>query len=359
MASFDFKGMIINRLTAHTIFSRGKEKDLIPPDYSDYLVELNQDALDLVQLRITDALGSTSHGVEMAIQNSELGSFMQRGASMLRASDNEFVAESKTLAYKLAEAQTNPRWPGGVVIVISGTVGQHSRPFIAVIKAETDKGFNVAEKDGRITLELIKKMLLSETQRLYKVGILVEVNAVEPDADNKFDPVNYRTFLFDHLLTATETRLAAAYFYSTFLGLSILSSARRHTQVFFDETKNFINSAQISDENRYTLREALRTELRSNTPTLNAKEFATKHLPEEHRKPYVDHLSNKGFPDQAVVKDTEYIKLKLRRPRNVVFSSGVAIRVPGDQIFKDLVSIHAAADGYTEVKIKGVVSDHD
>jgi len=359
MAGFEFKGMIIKRLAAHTIFPRGKDKELVLPDYEDELFVLGQEALDLIQLRITNALGSTSHGVEMAIQNSDLGSFMQRGASMIKLNDVDFVAESKTLAYKLAEAQNNPRWPGGVVIVISGTVGQLSKPFIAVIKAETDKGFNVTKRDGHTTLELITKMLLSETQRLYKVGILIEVNSALPAPDGKYDPANYQAFLFDHLLTATETRAAAAYFYSTFLGLSIISSSRRQTQVFFEETRNFINSAPISDEDRYTLREALRTELRSNTATLNSKEFAQKHLPEEHRKNYVEHLTAKGFPAQAVIKDTDYIKQKLRRPRNVVFSSGVSIRVPADQNFKELVEINASADGYTEVKIKGSVADQD
>ena len=359
MSSFEFKGMVIKQLTAHTVFARSKDKELIPPEYATDLIELEQDALDLVQVRITDALGSTSHGVEMAIQYSEPGSFMQRSASMMRATRETFVAESKTLAYKLAEAQTSPRWPGGVVIVMSGTVGGQSKPFVAVIKAETDKGFNVTEKDGKITLELIKKMLLSETQRLYKVGILVEISNSPADLDGQYLPENYRAFLFDHLLTTIETRAAAAYFYSAFLGLSILSSSRRQTQIFFEETKNFTNSIPISEEERYNLREALRTELRSNTPTLNAKAFAESHLPEEQRSAYLKHLSGKGFPDQAVVKDTEYIKLKLRRPRNVVFSSGVSIRVPSDQTLKELVEIAASANGFTSVKIKGVVSEQD
>jgi hypothetical protein len=359
MASFEFKGMVIKQLTAHTVFARSKDKELVPPDCATDLIELAQDALDLIQVRITDALGSTSHGVEMAIQNSEQESFMQRAASMMHSPRAAFVAESQTLAHKLAEAQTSTRWPGGVVIVMSGTVGGQSKPFVAVIKAETDKGFNVTEKDGKITLELIKKMLLSETQRLYKVGILVEINSAPADLDGKYLPENYRAFLFDHLLTTTETKAAAAYFYSAFLGLSILSSSRRQTQVFFEETKNFINTVPLEEEDRYNLREALRTELRSNAPTLSGKAFAEAHLPEEHRKAYLNHLSSKGFPDQAVLKDNEYIKLKLRRPRNVVFSSGVSIRVPADQTLKELVEISAAADGFTSVKIKGVVSEQD
>lgn len=359
MASFEFKGMIIKRLTAHTIFPRGQDKQLVSPDYSEELIELEQEALDLIQLRITNALGSSSHGVEMAIENVGTGSFLQVGASMIRAEPQQFLAKSKDLAYNLATAQTNPRWPGGVLIVISGTIGQHSKSFVAVIKAETDKGFNVIKEEGRTRLQLIKKMLLSETQRLYKVGILIELNAAMPDEEGNYSQDNYKAFLFDHLLTATETKPAAAYFYSGFLGLSILASSRRQTQVFFEEGRNFINTAQIPEEDRYTYREALRSEMRSNTPTLSAKEFAELYLPEDLRQTFVDHLVSKGFPEQAVVKDTEYIKNKLRRPRNVTFSSGVLIRVPSDQDFKELVDIAVAADGFTQVRIKGTVQDQD
>ncbi len=359
MAAFGFQGMIIQRLTAHTVFARGQDKQLIEPDYSEELIELEQEAVDLIQLRITNALGSASHGVEMAIQNLGAGSFFQRGATMIRAENSEFLACSKNLAYELAKAQTNPRWPGGVLIVISGRVGQQSKPFVAVIKAETDKGFNVVKEDGRTKLQLIKKMLLSDTQRLYKVGILIEMNTAMSDAEGNFSRDNYRAFLFDHLLTATETKPAAAYFYSGFLGFSILASSRRHTQVFYEEGRNFINTAPVPEDDRYTYREALRTEMRSNTPSLSAKEFAEQYLPEDLRQAFVNHLVAKGFPEQAVVKDIEYIKTKLRRPRNVTFTSGVLIRVPADQNFKELVEIDVAADGFTHVKIKGTVQDQE
>ncbi len=360
MASFEFKGMLIKRLTAHTVFARGPDKETItPPDYSESLIELGQDALDLIQQRITDALGSTSHGVEMTINNSDTDSFMQVGAAMIRASDEQFYSHSKTLADNLTRAQTSPRWPGGVLVVISGTVGVSSKPFTAVIKAETDKGFNIVKIDGHTTLELIKKMLLSETQRLYKVGILIEMTTAAVGDDGKYPVDNYRAFLFDHLLSATETKNAAAYFYAAFLGFGIQSSSRHQTKVFFDESKNFINSAPIPDEDRYTLREALRAELRSNTTTVSAKEFAEKHLPEEHQPAYIKHLVAKGFPDQAVVKDLDFIKHQLKRPRNVLFSSGVKIHVPAEQDFKELVAISTAANGYTQVMIKGTVAEQD
>jgi hypothetical protein len=359
MAGFEFKGMTIKRITAHTVFQRNKDKAMLEPSCSNELIALDQDSRDLIQVRVTEALGSSSHGVEMAIAKKEAGSFMQIAASMIHCDDSVFISESKRLAKALAEAQTNPKWPGGVLVVMSGVVGALSKPFLAVIKAETDKGFNLVEEDGQIKLALIKNMLLSATQRLYKVGILVEMTTALPSDDGLYLTDNYKTFLFDHLLTATETRSAAAYFYDAFLGMNILSSSRKQTEIFFNESKNYLNSAQIDDEKRISLREALRSELRSQTPTLNAKDFAKKFLDEELQASYVEFLTSKGFPEHSVVKDVEYIKHKLKRPRQVLFTSGVMIRVPSDKEFKDMVQITPGEDGYTQVSVKGTVQDQD
>jgi translation initiation factor 1 (eIF-1/SUI1) len=359
MSSFAFKGMSIKRIAAHTIHAREKDQEDTAVTYSDGLIPLNQDQRDLVQLRITGALGSASHGVEMGVADSTSTSFMQCAARMISSTDEKFFDASKSMAGKLAKAQTSPKWPGGVLILVEGTVGDGSKPFLAAIKAETDKGFNLINKDGKVTLELIKNMLLSQTQRLFKIGILIQLMGAQPNSSGLFELGNYRAFLFDHLLTATETKSAAAYFYGAFLGFSILASSRKQTEIFYVETKNFINNANVSDEDRMSLREALRSELKSNTASINSAEFATLHLQADLQQAYIDHLTAKGFPEQSVVKDVAYIKSKLRRPRSLTFSSGVVVRAPSDLVLSELDPVAATVDGYTTVSIKGSVQDRD
>lgn len=357
--TFKFEGMTIERLAAHTIFAMRPDKQHTPPDCSDELIPLGPEALDLIQQRITEALGHTSHGVEVGLRDIEVGSFFQLSAQMMKSDDPGFLTVSKVLAEKLTRAQTHPKWPGGVLMVISGTVGKDSTRFLAALKAEADKGINLVEKGGKISLELVKKMLLSATQRLYKIGILLEIAPKKAGADGLAEAENYRMFLFDHLLTATETRPAAAYFYSGFLGVNILASARHHTRIFFEETNALIRLMDVDEDKKADLREALRTELRSNKPTLNAAEFAKEHLPEDARQGFVKKLIEKGFPDQSVVKDVAYISSRLRRPRQLHFSSGVIVRVPADGNVKELVEVSNLEDGYTAVKIKGVIDRQD
>lgn len=357
MTDYSFEGLSIERIIAHTIFARNKDKERVPPSTSDELIEMDMESKDLIQTRITEALGSKSHGIETTISKDDVGSFMQQAANIIHMPNNEFVQQSKQLAEDLTDAQTSTRWPGGVLIVISGRVGINQNKYCAVIKAETDRGFNVEEKNGVVSLTLIKKMLLSETQRLYKIGVIVEINHELPQ-NGRFKKDNYRSFLFDHLLTATETKNAAAYFYDAFLGMAITSSSKHQTRSFYEHTLNYINTLP-EDYDKLSLLEALRSELRSNKPTLRISEFAKDHFPEDIRDDYTANLSERGLPMTAMVKDTAFITSKLRRPRNVKFSSGVKIQVPSDVNFNEHVSVEGHADGFTTVNIKGVVQERE
>jgi len=359
VADFKFEGLTIERLIAHTIFARGKDKEAIPPHTSDSLIQLPPETLGLIQIRITDALGSKSHGIETEIGKSDSGSFMQTAASMIHMDEGEFIKHSQKFAEELTEAQTNPRWPGGILIILSGKVGGQQWPFLAVIKAETDKGLNVEEAaNGQVSLTLVKRMLLSETQRLYKIGVLIEMSFHAATADG-FSPGNYRSFLFDHLLTATETRNAAAYFYDSFLGMKITGSSKHQTRIFYEESKSFINGMQVEAHEKYELLEALRSELRSNNGTISISSFASEHLPEDYANEYQTALVSAGLPNQAIVKDPEYIKAKLRRPRKLKFTSGVQIQAPPGVDVSEHVEVSPSEDGYTNVKIKGVIEEQE
>lgn len=358
MEKFKFENMTVDRVIAHTILA-AKEKKAVDPELYDELLPLDDDSKDLIQVRLTAALSSSSHGIEVDPIDVGENSFFQLSAQMINSDDAEFIVLSKRVAKKLAEVQINPRWPGGMLMLISGTVGGDSKRFVAALKAETDKGFNIEQVDKKIALKLIKKMLLSQTQRLYKVGVVVEIDAQPARPVEGYFAECYKFFLFDHLLTATETRPAAAYFYNSFLGMNIEGSSKHKTRMFYVESKAYIDGLPLAREEKNELKEALRAEMRSQKPMIQLKEFASEHVPESYRKEYVDQMKGKGFPEQAVFKDVEYVKHKLRRPRKVVFTTGVNIQVPANSEFKELVNINSFENGYTTVSIKGVVESEE
>lgn len=355
-AQFKFEGLMIERIIIHRIFPRTTDKQLVDPRTSSKLIKLDQDALDALQMRITKALGNKSHGIEMSIVEVDAASFFQAAAGMLHSDDAAFIAASKDLAYGLNKAQLNTTAPGGLLAVIAGRVGDDAQPFIAAIKAEPQDGFKADEQDDYVGMEYIAELLLTETQRFYKIGLLKEIISQAPGAEG-YQSSNYRAFLFDHLMTATETRPAAAYFYRGFLGMDIQKSSKKLTQDFFEFTRAFINTSPIAEEEKLDLHEALRSELRSQEATISIADFSQKHLKEEHRPQYESFMQQKGFPQNAISKDTNYIHAKLRRRRKYVFNNDVWISTPPEKA-EDYLRIEPTDEhGVTLVKIKGLLQE--
>lgn len=356
--SFKFEGIMIERIIAHKIYPHTPDKQLVEPTISSHLIVFEQKALDALQLRITKALGNRSHGIEMSIEQIDSDSFFQKAATMLHSDDQTFIKLSENLAHKLNKAQLSTNAPGGVLAIISGRIGDHSLPFIAVIKAEIQDGFGTDEQENQVNMKYFENLFLTNTQRLYKIGFLTEL-IIKPVSSDGYLPGNYRAFLFDHLMTSTETRNAAGYFYLNFLGMDIQASAKKLTQDFFELTKTFIDTAPINDDNKFYFHEALRVELRSKDATISVTDFGNKHFPDEIRKQYEGFMKAKKFPQNAIPKDNEYIYAKLRRRRKLSLNSGVYISTPPDE-FKNLVQIVPSEDTeFTVVKIKGQITSLD
>lgn len=353
---FRFEGLMIQRIIFHRIHTKSADKAVLDPKTSNELVKLPQPAIDALQLRITKALGNKSHGIEMSIHDVAAGSFFQTAASMLHADDTSFIKASKELAVGLHKAQLTTNSPGGMLAIIAGRVGDDALPFLAAIKAETQDGFKADEKDDQVNVEYITDLLLTDTQRFYKIGLLTE-NISKPAGADGYQADNYRSFLFDHLMTATETRPAAAFFYRVFLGMDIQASSKKLTEDFFEYTRTFIKTSPLEDNEKLDLHEALRTELRSQDATIGVGSFGAKHLPAELRKGYDDFMAAKGFPANAVSKDTDYIQAKLRKRRTLFFTNGVRISTPPEKT-DDFLLIEPANDaGITVVRIKGTFQE--
>lgn len=104
---FSFEGVMIERIIAHRIFPRSPDKQMVPPKLSNQLITLEQDALDALQVRITEALGNKSHGIEMSITDTGDDSFFALTTSVLHVEGESFINVSKRLAHKLRKVRTS------------------------------------------------------------------------------------------------------------------------------------------------------------------------------------------------------------------------------------------------------------
>ncbi|AWH44519.1 hypothetical protein C1926_05530 [Stenotrophomonas sp. ZAC14A_NAIMI4_1] len=353
-AGLDTSNLLIDDIISHRIYAKDSNKVVKPPSLKNALMHLHTDGVDALQQRLTKAFGNKSHGIELSIEKSDSDSFLQHAADAIaRTPKSGFIQTSKLLATKLSDAQSSTSGLSGVVFVIRGRMGLAPRRFISVIKAEMHDGFGAAGDGEDAEITYLKNLALTPSQRLYKVGLLLEDKPALTVSVGSYDEKNYRGFLFDHLITATETRSAAAYFYQTFLGMGIQKSSKKLTQDFYEHAQGFIVSSAMPEEQRWELREALRVELRSTSAIINVSDFAEGNIEDEDlRDSFVDFMSARGFPSTSVPKDIDYVKAKLRRPRKMKFTSGVRIEIPADAD-KGVVEVIGRTEDASTIVVRG------
>lgn len=353
----DLENLDIQRITVFGIPEDQPSKAPGIPTGGLSLMQLNPLARDMLKKRMVKALGKTSHGIEVSINDTSMQSFFQLSAVALTATDTDFLTTATQLASMLAKAQNNLNLKASKLVVLGGTVTSHARPFLAVVKAELQDALSETGTHSSTSIQHLQNIFMTESQRLYKIGFLQCNVAVASLSKDGFNKDQHSMYLFDHLMTALETRSAAHYFYSGFLGCQTATSARSRTRDFFDQTTEFINTSNLSVAKKSDLHEALRTDLRSNTAHVSVSAFSQAHMNVMERAAYSVFMTNKGFPAHAVAKDNEFVKSKLRKRRKIVFTSGVTISTPPDDL--GLVTVTTNQDGSSTVHVPGTESSRE
>ena len=103
-----FQNLNINQRIIHVIFKRNDDRTICDPRYGEQLIQLDVEAKDALQQRITDALGQSSHGLEMTIRDATTEGLWNQGKQIVESANNDvqFIKISQAIAYKLAVAQT-------------------------------------------------------------------------------------------------------------------------------------------------------------------------------------------------------------------------------------------------------------
>jgi hypothetical protein len=233
--------------------------------------------------------------------------------------------------------------------------GYQNSKFIAIVKAELHGGFSIQEEIDQLVLKFINDLLLTPQQKLYKVAIFIE----KPRSQDKpIDSDDFLVLVYDHNVIRYETKQAARYFYSTFLGCEIAPSDKKLTRDFFMSTKEFIDEFIVDDEFKLDLNTALHAYLKvDQASVINVADFATRYLQESLRDRYLEFMMVKGFTENSTPKDITYIKNNLRQ-RNLKFSSDVKIVAPSDN-FKNVINIVGKEYDNTIVQIKGHLERDD
>ena len=220
--AIDIVSLTVEKVIVFTIMKRGADKTAQKPEFNNVYENITGKMKDAFQLRITTALSSRSHGIEVEVTDKSVDGFFTTASTILENPDEHFIDLSEKIAIRLAEVQKSKDLAASKLIIVIGAAGHSSTPYLAVIKAEIQDGFAEKKTDGKAGLDFLEDLFLTQNQKLYKIGLIHATSLGIQNLNGEYDPNKYKFYLFDHLLTGTETRKAAHYFYSEFLGMSRL-----------------------------------------------------------------------------------------------------------------------------------------
>lgn len=322
----------------------------MPPDYGTSLVTLNPQGVDAFCSRIMDAMGRASRALEMTIVQTDASSACLLADQLVDLDDALFVANSSAAANKLTSAQGRRGLPGGILVVFTGCAGHPSKRMVGFIKAEMHSGFTRQQNaNGSISFQFLTNLLLTPQTKLYKIGIFVESDPTATELQNE-----WRAFIYDDQISASNKLSAAQYFYEGFLGCAFPETSARQTREFHDYTKDFIKRIDLPEEQKIDLHNALVTYLKvDQTPTVQTSVFAQSYFDDPVlRDAYGQFMAQKGFPEAAIHKDLSDVATALRY-RKVSFSNDIKLIVPADK-FESMIRMEAIegdVDGHGVVPI--------
>jgi 37-kD nucleoid-associated bacterial protein len=348
------ENLTIGRICLHEVYRRSDERTIVPPAYGTGLLHLEGKARDAFNGRVLAAFRSDAKCMEMAIARHGPGSAANVGVALLSSNDAQFIQDSRALADLLAGAQISRAIPGGVVAVFDGTVGHPARRFFGLMKAELHEGFL---KQQNLQATFVDSLFLSPKTKLYKIGLFVENQSHKPRL-----PDDYSATVYDSQLTSAQRESAALYFHDTFLGLEITADAAYQVRQFFENTKEFISTAPVDDEQKVDLYNSLYTYLKvDQSPTVQVGEFADSYMTPELGEAYRLRMRKNGVPTLAIPKDLKEVagRLRLRRlrfPRRIMLSGP-------PEAMSELVRIEAI-DGdsgtkWTRITVRAQIEDQE
>lgn len=330
------ENLSIGRVVVHEVFQRKDSQNVVPPSYGKELETLDAKALSHFERRITDAFSAQSKSVEMKIVKTDDASVVGAARHLLHATNKDFPTISNRLADALSDAQKSRGIPGGMLLVFDGKVGSEEKPFVGVIKAEMQSGFQRRRTIAQVVTEFLENIFLTPATRLYKLSLFISGDkTVTNDTE-------WRCFVFDSNITAARPEGAAVYFYDGFLGCAFPENGKYETAKFFDLTKEFVRSSVKDRELRRDLGDALIAFVKfDNAPTFTSQQFGETYLPLELRDPFKTFLESKKFPTyRSVVRDLSEMSGRLRR-RKYKFGPDIEFSASPDAIRDHVVIIEA------------------
>lgn len=326
----NFSNVEIVRTIMHRVNPKiGDNEASVTP--SDHLLNLDDDAKQIVKERLVTAFGRQSKSFELEIEKDDADSCFNAVRSLRDSDEQQFIALSCGLAQLLADSQRQQRIPGGFLLVMLCLY--NDKPLVVLIKAEPHEALGVSAMDVRT----IKDIILSPEQKFYKAVYYEQKRESRPD--EVLGKNDFRVVLFDNIVNFNNS--IAQYFYKDFLGLTIRSNAELQTSLFYKKMDERI-WAKLDETDALNASDLLRAEVMSNAHlTINPHDIITNIIPLENRDDFMPIVDE--FP-QSFVKNTSLITSRLGK-KSILLSENVRITAPAT-FFEENVQVENGENCY-------------
>ena len=348
----DLSNLRFSRIAVHYIPRKSASDTDQDPEYGDELIDLGQGARDILTRRVTEVLGNPSFSVEMDVLEYGEESTFQESAPLIRADERNFIDGSCNIADHLNNAQQSSNIPSSVLLVAGGHVGTDQNNAVALIKAETQDGFSLYTSEGDIRVEFIDDLFLTPDQKLYKVGLFVEIEE-ESLGDPLRSTEDFEVLVYDSNLRQRGD--AAKYFYRTFLGCDYAKSGKQLTKSFFQQHQKYFDTLDVDSDERKDLKTHLYSYLKLDQDYISTTDFADNYISAERRPSYMQFMTEHDLPEGAIEKDLSLVESSLKN-RQIRFGNGVVLRAQADN-FDEKVQVEDEEPDATVVRVLAEIEE--
>ena len=282
----------------HRIVSKSDQEDS-HSECSDALIQLDDDINQIFRKRLVDAFGVTSKSISLTINNVEPDSAFGYIKRLHDDSDQDFIADSKVLAEKLADEQNRKNIPSGYLIILDTIENVLHQQVKVLIKAESQSAFNIG---SHMSVKVVKDIIMSPASKLYKAASFIKSGNTGLSSD-------YKVLLFDEQFTTRSS--LAEYFYKGFLGLTVHDNDKVLTKIFFDGMTKAIKNVYAENQvERARANFALISEANNQVRTISPREVIDRIIRVDDRNKFYEKCITEEMPI-SFIKNTSLIDSKI------------------------------------------------
>ncbi|MFD0564465.1 hypothetical protein ACFQ2M_22490 [Kitasatospora saccharophila] len=150
--------------------------------------------------------------------------------------------------------------------------------------------------------------------------------------------------------------IAAQFFLATYLGCRPRQDPAEVTHAFYDKSVKWVNAQEIPPETKSVYLVSLHAELLSQSSDVNPREFARKHLDEEHRDGFLNSVCGDDIPKSGFPKDVDRIASRLSTIQ-IAFGGGTSVIAPQSAFDDGTVTMEQADNGKSRLVVTDDVTE--